>query len=93
MHDQETIVSAGNTEVPCYLSIIALGYNVTKIQGKTENDLFVAENKEFRFIASSQIELLGLICMRTKRGSNWKASDDEIKMFLSSFCSDDKEKT
>ncbi|HAH44670.1 hypothetical protein [Gimesia sp.] len=77
----ETIAAAGNTEIPCYLAIKSLGFDISKAEVDTTlsaAQLWVAENSEFRFLASSHLELLGLISMRKIRGQNWKAEDREI---------------
>ncbi|CAB1075436.1 hypothetical protein D1AOALGA4SA_3256 [Olavius algarvensis Delta 1 endosymbiont] len=85
MKNIETIANAGNTEVPCFLATKSLGFRFSKLHEKTDQELWVAENQEIRFVASNQLELLGLIYMRELRGKNWKASDEEIDNYLSKY--------
>lgn len=81
----ETIANAGNTEVPCYLATQSLGFVFSRINEKTEDELWVAEKGEIRFVASNQLELLGLIYMRESRGPEWKADDNDIDSYLGAF--------
>ncbi len=85
MKNIETIANAGNTEIPCHLVIKYLGYELSRTNAGKENELWIAENVDVRFVASNQLELLGLIYMRTIRGQNWKASDLEIDKFLDRY--------
>lgn len=85
MKHVETIANAGNTEVPCYLSIEKLGYSFSRVHEGTDNELWVAENGKLKFVASNQLELLGLIYMREIRGENWKAEDSEIENYLQTY--------
>jgi len=82
---KETIVNAGNTEVPCYLAIESLGFSFSRVNEGQDNELLVAENEENRFVASNQLELLGLIYMRKLRGCDWKAEDEQIDGYLSKY--------
>ena len=84
----ETIAAAGNTEVPTYLAIIALGFEISKIheaKSDSDNEIWIAENSEFHFQAPGILELLGLIAMRQSRGQNWRAQDQEIEDFIAKF--------
>lgn len=85
MKNIEIIANAGNTEVPCYLAIKALGFEFSRIDEKTDREMWVAENDKVRIVASNQLELLGLIYMRTMRGEDWKAEDDEINDYLARY--------
>ena len=85
MKNIETIANAGNTEVPCYLAIQSLGFKLSRIYEKTDQELWVAEKSNLKIIASNQLELLGLIYMRELRGSEWKADDEEIEGYLSRY--------
>lgn len=85
MKDIETIAYSGNTEVPCYLTSKSLGFEFSRVNEGTGKELWVAENSTIRFVASNQLELLGLICMRECRGVNWKANDEEIDSYLSQY--------
>ena len=85
MKNIETIVNAGNTEVPCYLAIESLGFKFSIINEKTDQELWVAESLNLRIVASNQLEVLGLIYMRKLRGNDWNASDSEIDSYLSKY--------
>jgi hypothetical protein len=85
MKNIETIANAGNTEVPCYLAIQALGFKLSRINEKTDQELWVAEKPNIKIVASNQLELLGLIYMRELRGSKWKANNEEIDCYLSKY--------
>ena len=86
----ENITEAGNTEIPAFLAVKALGFDVERIflDGDTEREVWIARNKQFQFSAGSPLELLGLYAMRTQRGQSWKASDDEINDFLREYYPD-----
>ena len=84
----ETIANAGNTEVPCFLAIKSLGFEFSRTNSGTEDELWIAEKDGSKFVASNQLELLGLIYMRSLRGSDWKAEDKEIEDYLSSYYSE-----
>ncbi len=81
----DIIAIAGNTETPAYLTIKSLGFKVSCEPQENEEEWWIAENEHFKFVATNLVELLGLIAMRQQRGIEWKASDKEIKKFLSNF--------
>ena len=84
--EKESIVNAGNTEVPAYLAIIEMGYSISLLNESSEaGSMWVAKKEETKFVASNPLELLGLITMRERRGLNWKASDREIDDYLAQF--------
>jgi hypothetical protein len=85
---KEYISAAGNTEVPAYLVLKAKGYQitVTSIKGSQEQT-WSAENDRVCLRAEGPIELLGMVSMYEKRGSSWRASDEEIDDFVKRFCS------
>lgn len=85
MIKKDTIVNAGNTEVPCYLAIRSLGFSFDRINPGKDNELWVAENENERFVASNQLELMGLIYMKKIRGGNWKANGEEIDRYLTMY--------
>ncbi len=86
----ENITAAGNTEVPAFLAIKALGFDVERrfLDGDRERELWIARNDQSQFSAGSPLELLGLYAMRSQRGQSWKASDDEINEFLRDYYPD-----
>ena len=86
----ENITAAGNTEVPAFLAINALGFHAERrfLDGDREREFRVARNDQWQFSASSPLELLGLFAMRSQRGQSWKASDDEINDFLRRYYPD-----
>lgn len=75
------IAAAGNTEVPCYLEILARGYSVTVVRG-TETDYWSASKGDNDFLAEDLVSLLGVIAMAESRGREWQAQDHEIDEFL-----------
>jgi len=85
MKNIETIANAGNTDVPCYLAIQSLGFKLSRINEKKDQELWAAEKSNIKIVASNQLELLGLIYMRELRGSDWKARDEEIDGYLSKY--------
>ena len=76
------ISAAGNTEVPAYLVLIAKGYEIIY---RHPDDAWVAQKGEEVFAASGPLELLGLVAMVEGRGSNWRATDEEIDAFLKKY--------
>ncbi len=80
----ENITAAGNTEVPAFLAIKSLGFDVERrfLDGDHKRELWVARNEQSQFSAGSPLELLGLYALRMQRGQSWKASDEEVNEFL-----------
>jgi hypothetical protein len=74
------ITAAGNTEVPAYLALVAKGYQVSMT-----GDLWLAQKDQNFFSASGPLELLGLVAMAEIRGVNWRATDEEIEVFLTKY--------
>jgi hypothetical protein len=81
---QESIVAAGNTEVPAYLALIKLGYSVDR-NDKDGVERWIAKKGALQPIADHPSELLGLSLLRGERGPCWQASDNEIDEFLTRF--------
>ncbi len=81
----EQIAAAGNTEIPAYLVLIRDGFEVSASPGPDDSEQWIAKNADFKLIAESPLELLGLWSMRKERGSLWKANGEEIEAFLSRF--------
>ena len=69
--------AAGNTEPPAFELIKEMGFDVRKMQG-----VWIAENRNSRFSASSPLELLGLISLHQAKGENWKVSDEKVEAFV-----------
>jgi hypothetical protein len=82
--EQERIAAAGNTEVPAYLTLIELGYSVVR-SDTNGNEHWIAKRGTLQLMADSPLELLGLSQLRSERGPNWQASDNEIGEFLRRF--------
>jgi hypothetical protein len=72
------LVSAGNLEAPCYKIIKDLGFII-----KYSEDMWIAENEDIIIKGYSQLELLGLITLYSKKGRNWEVDDNTIDEFLS----------
>ncbi|WP_284418953.1 MULTISPECIES: hypothetical protein [unclassified Bradyrhizobium] len=83
---RQTIAAAGNVEVPAYLTLIKLGYDVDHII-KGDYELWTAQNETVQLVADSPLQLLGLALLYRERGPDWYAADDEIEAFLARFCS------
>lgn len=83
----EQIANAGNTLVPAYLALQAKGYHVAWKRGDAApgDEMWFAEGPLGRFIAEDAVALLGLVAMREQRGSNWKATDEQIDEFMSNY--------
>ena len=81
---QETIAAAGNTAVPAYLLLKALGYSVDRIDHDGE-ERWIAKNGSLQLLADDLLELLGLCLLRSERGPHWQASDNEIDEFMALF--------
>lgn len=80
------IVDAGNTVVPAYLVINSKGYDITCQRATAGTDeVWRACKDEVEFIASSVLELLGLVSIYESRGRSWKATDKEIDGFIQEF--------
>ena len=78
------VAAAANTEVPCYLALLALGFEVAlKAEGDREN--WSAKKAGVQITADSPCNLLGLAAMVEVRGADWRANDDEIDEFLGRF--------
>lgn len=75
------ITAAGNVEVPAYLTLVTLGFEV----GCDRGGRWTAEKGDSTFSADSALELLGLAAMYDARGLQWRASDVEIDAFLARF--------
>ena len=76
------ISAAGNTGGAAYLVLIAKGYDHPP---RSRIDAWVAQKGEDAFGASGPLELLGLVAMAEARGSNWRATDEEIDTFLKKY--------
>lgn len=85
----EKIIAAGNVEVPCFLAIQAMGYSIKKesLDAGTENEreIWIGEKEGIQISGFNPVELLGIITMRSERGNEWKASDNEIESYLEKY--------
>jgi hypothetical protein len=83
----EQISNAGNTLIPAYLALKSKGYHVSWKRGDSapDDETWFAEGPLGRFTAEDPVTLLGLVVMREQRGSNWKATDEEIDEFMSNY--------
>lgn len=82
------ITATGNTEVPAYLILEELGYEVERRYLNSDSEIWIARQGEEEFSAGSAIEVLGLCLMRQKRGEDWKANDEQINTYLKKFYPD-----
>jgi hypothetical protein len=81
MDERETIVAAGNTLTPIFLTLKAKGYRVSREEIGNEF-WWIAKTDEKQFVGSDVVELLALATMREMRGPEWQATDAEIKEFM-----------
>ena len=83
------IATAGNTEIPCYLLLRELGYEVTREWLRGDEECWRAEGPAGRFASMVGLPaLLGLVRLAEIRGANWEAPDPEIDAFLQRFYPD-----
>lgn len=81
----EFLTAAGNTEVPAYLALKALGLDVERRLLDDTTQLWIARKGQVQFSANSLLELLGLHAIRSLRGPLWMANDQEIDDFLRQY--------
>jgi hypothetical protein len=82
------ITTAGNTEVPCYLLLRELGYEVSRREVAGE-EVWAARGPGGHFQSVAGLPaLLGLVRLAEVRGADWRAPDPEIDAFLSQFYPD-----
>ena len=81
----EHISGAGNIEVPSYLALLDEGFRVEWQTLADGGELWVAERGDLRLSGGSPLEVLGLHCMRDRRGPDWGAADADIDAFLNRF--------
>lgn len=82
-----TLADAANTLVPAYLALLQRGLSVSckPASSDTEEGWWIAEDAAQRFVAADPLTLLGLVALYETRGSEWRASDEEIDQFLAEF--------
>lgn len=79
-----TLSAAGNAIVPAYLALLQKGY-VVSVDNRTGKEEWSAENSVHKVVAEDVLTLLGLVNVVELRGSDFKASDEEIDNFLKRF--------
>ncbi|MFL6211196.1 MAG: hypothetical protein ACJ74W_20270 [Pyrinomonadaceae bacterium] len=85
------IASAGNTEVPCYLALKELGFEVT-VQRVGGREVWIAAEQDVRIMAEEgPCMLLGLAKLIELRGEDWKAADEDIDHFIAQFYPPEKQ--
>ena len=82
------ITTAGSTEVPAYLALGQLGYEIERKYLDSDTEIWIARCGADEFSGASPLEVLGLILMRQTRGEGWKASDHEIDAYLREYYPD-----
>jgi hypothetical protein len=82
------ITAAGNVEVPAYLALGQLGFEIERRNLESGVEWWIARKNGEEFSAPSPLEVLGLCLMRTTRGDAWKATDDEINSYLRKYYPD-----
>ena len=81
----EHITIAGNVEVPAFLALQQLGFQLERRVHANEQEFWIATKSDISFSATSTLELLGLCLMRSTRGAEWKASNEEIDDYLRTY--------
>jgi len=82
------ITVAGNVEVPAYLALEQLGFEIERRIFENGDEYWIARKHGQEFSAGSTLEVLGLCLMRSTRGDAWKATDDEINSYLLKYYPD-----
>lgn len=87
------LTAAGNTEVPAYLALCELGFEVNRESVEEgmiveEVEWWVARREDEELSGGSPLEILGLYLMREVRGGNWMAEDGEIEAYVRRFYPD-----
>ncbi len=82
------IIAAGNIEVPAYLAIGQLGFEIERQVSENDKEWWVARKGDEMFSAGSPLDILGLCLMRQIRGEEWKATDQEIDSYLLKYYPD-----
>lgn len=81
----QRIVAAANTEIPCYLALRALGYEIERV-GTDDRETWIATRRERRLESDAGLcTLLGLAQMAELRGDDWPAGDTEIEAFMARY--------
>ena len=78
--------AAGNTEVPAFLALKELGYDISVVDNEDRSQLWTATKDDTQFSGSGPLELLALVKLIEIRGDKWPASDEEIEEFASKYC-------
>jgi hypothetical protein len=84
----EHITNAGNVEVPAYLALQQLGFALEQKVHTEDSEFWIATKNGLSFSGSSTLEVLGLCLMRSTRGAEWKATDEEINRYLRTYYPD-----
>jgi hypothetical protein len=79
------VVSAANTLIPAYLTLVGKGYRVSRVDVGEHEETWQARKGRAEFVAEHPLSLLGLVTMFEARGTDWQARDEEIDSFLSQF--------
>ena len=79
------LADAGNTVVPAYLTLRQRGYAVRCDQPNTSQELWHAESETAHVMAEDLLSLLALTAIVESRGSEWRATDEQIESFLREY--------
>ena len=80
--ERHRLVAAGNTMAPAVLVLERLGFAVSRDTGAAEGLEWRAVNSSLEVRGDDPVQLLGLVVLYQQRGSEWRASDDEIQAFI-----------
>jgi hypothetical protein len=79
------ISSAGNVEIPAYLTLQNKGYVIGVGKNEAGEQIWIAEKDGNQFSAEGLIELLGVVSVFEVRGDAWRATDSEFDDFIKRY--------
>ena len=84
MDEKIAITSAGNTAAPAFALLKQLGFDVTHVRDASGRctEWLQAERDSYVLRAEDALALLGLAKLAECKGSQWRASQQEIDAYL-----------
>ncbi len=82
------VTAAGNVEVPAYLALGQLGFEIERQIFGNGTEWWVARKGDEIFSAESPLGILGLCLISQVRGEEWMATDEEINSYLLKYYPD-----
>ena len=75
--DVSSLVASGNTYNPCLIVLREMGYDLA-LESGTNGSLWCAKKGDQRFLAYSGPELLGLVALWERFGTDWNRQTPDI---------------